>query len=689
MPVPVKRRGRPKGVKNRPKDILEKEKALRAHFSQRKPGRPSNTERRKLLEVAASLGLQELPRKLPPTSVLHREERRAERKKRKSEGAETERGGDSGPHQGRREKGKRTKGSKEGQGEEETTHTPKRRGRPPGSTKAKARLQAEEQPVRIADLAQCERVSDAQLRTDNQEMQTMMEQGAREMQRTFQSLREECFELYWSLLDSHVEAGLDMYIQVPATTLLSLMGQYFASPASLVTVVALDFGYAIPDSGFLGQYLDKKIRETFPHACCVAFTVEECFYTQLCLRKIVRCMCEFLDIQEDPDTLILEDVIQIVKDSPTFQIAGVVCTAPAIEYFPKEEFGELIRLCSLHVKDIPFVFHTTAMCTTPGMHEHLQTPHLRSCADVRVMDCAGCRENMVTHVFSFLWSSPVPLFFRPEIFVYLRKSCEETHGSFTHLIHFIKVLSLMHIVRQPLGFLPCLVAAKQMILTPDQSLVQELTPFAKSIPSDVLMFCRSQEGFKHFVESLEEDSVIRQTLLTMQDDALRSMVPSLINDVSRRYKRMQSTLHLVSNLMQHPLIGDTSVTPNVLFAEVMQGAFNDRSIQQTVFGLSLLQKIQTLSGASISDLWSVLQPILSDVLSEEGLFATPLRQMAGRLKSCLEAALSQAPLSVDETPSPSMGEAEADGSSSLQESGKRSAEAPLEGDPASKRSRCS
>ena len=41
-------------------------------------------------------------------------------------------------------------------------------------------------------------------------------------------------------------------------------------------------------------------------------------------------------------------------------------------------------------------------------------------------------------------------------------------------------------------------------------------------------------------------------------------------------------------------------------------------------------------------------------------------QMAGRLKSCLEAALSQAPLSVDETPSPSMGEAEADGSSSLQ-----------------------
>ena len=33
------------------------------------------------------------------------------------------------------------------------------------------------------------------------------------------------------------------------------------------------------------------------------------------------------------------------------------------------------------------------------------------------------------------------------------------------------------------------------------------------------------------------------------------------------------------------------------------------------------------SGASISDLWSVLQPILSDVLSEEGLFATPLRQV--------------------------------------------------------------
>lgn len=203
----------------------------------------------------------------------------------------------------------------------------------------------------------------------------------------------------------------------------------------------------------------------------------------------------------------------------------------------------------------------------------------------------------------FLWSSPVPLFFRPEIFVYLRKSCEETHGSFTHLIHFIKVLSLMHIVRQPLGFLPCLVAAKQMILTPDQSLVQvsptwgrffsscswegglphfqylapceqgprtfsslkklsvracvffhvcmclcfvpqELTPFAKSIPSDVLMFCRSQEGFKHFVESLEEDSVIRQTLLTMQDDALRSMVPSLINDVSRRYKRVRPLMVL-------------------------------------------------------------------------------------------------------------------------------------------------
>ena len=38
-----------------------------------------------------------------------------------------------------------------------------------------------------------------------------------------------------------------MYIQVPATTLLSLMGQYFASPASLVTVVALDFGDSFLD----------------------------------------------------------------------------------------------------------------------------------------------------------------------------------------------------------------------------------------------------------------------------------------------------------------------------------------------------------------------------------------------------------------------------------------------------------